>query len=100
MLSQTEKSLRGRVGAHRLHSLYDSRDLTAKARAAGRKSLDARLLAEIDPENTLPEAERERRLWHARKAHFSALALKSATSRRRSSKRWHAGQNGGDGDGS
>lgn len=71
-------SLRGRMGAHALHAKYDSREVTAPARAA----FFARFEREVDPENVLPEAERRRRAEHARKAYYAGLALKSAAARR------------------
>ncbi len=40
--------------------------------------------AEVDPTGTLPPAERASRAEHARKAHFSRLALRSAQARRKS----------------
>ena len=76
-------SLRGRIGAHSLHAQYDSREITAAARRAAQKNLNARLLAEIDPAEELSPAERERRLTHARRAHFQRLALRSAMARRK-----------------
>ncbi len=84
MLTSTERTLRARIGAHALHSRYDSHELTAPGRAAAATALDLRLLTEIDPQNVLAEAERQRRLAHARKAHFSKLALKSARARQKS----------------
>ncbi len=42
----------------------------------------ARFEREVDPDGTLEPAERERRAAHARKAYYSALALKSAKARR------------------
>lgn len=42
-----------------------------------------RFLDQVDPDRTLPEAERNRRAEHARKAYFSALALKSSVARQR-----------------
>jgi hypothetical protein len=39
----------------------------------------------VDPDGTLPAAERTRRAKHARTAHFKRLALKSAQARRRRS---------------
>ena len=60
----------GRIGGHRVHALHDSRDITAAARAASTTKLNARLLAEIDPDNKLSEVERAKRLKHARSAHF------------------------------
>ena len=38
-LTPAERSLRARAAAYRLHSLYDSRELTANARAAFRGPL-------------------------------------------------------------
>jgi hypothetical protein len=72
-------SLRGRIGAHALHASYDSREITAPARAA----FLSRFELEVDPEGVLPPAERERRAAHARKAYFARLALKSAMARRK-----------------
>jgi hypothetical protein len=74
-----EMALRGRIGAYALHSRYDPRLTTAKARA----SFLTRFEREVDPERTLPEGERKRRALAARKAHFARLALKSARARAR-----------------
>lgn len=73
-----EMARRGRIGAHRLHSRYDSKELTKPARAA----FMARFEREVDPESLLPIEERTRRAEHARKAHFGRLALLSAKARR------------------
>lgn len=73
-----ERSLRARAAAYRLHSLYDSRDLTANARAA----FQDRFTRQVDPVGTLPLAERQRRAECARKAYYTALAAKSARARR------------------
>jgi hypothetical protein len=75
----SERSLQSRLAAQTLHSKYDSRDLTSKARA----TFLARFEDEVDPNRELPEAERLRRAEHARKAYFTRLALKSAQARRR-----------------
>lgn len=77
-----DRSLRARLGAHTLHSRYDSTQITAHARAVAASKLDAQLLAEIDPLAALPEEERQRRLKHARAAHFARLALASSKARR------------------
>ena len=77
-LDPKRASLLGRIGAHALHSRYDSRDLTAPARAA----FLAKFLEQVDPHGDLPEAERLRRAEHARKEHFARLALRSAEARR------------------
>jgi hypothetical protein len=42
-----------------------------------------RFIDQVDPDRTLPEAERLRRAEHARSAYFTGLALKSAQARRR-----------------
>jgi hypothetical protein len=73
----SRRTLAGRIGAHSLHSQYDSRALTSNARAA---FLD-RFEHEVDPDRTLPTAERARRAEHARKAYFTRLALRSAEAR-------------------
>lgn len=77
-LSPAQRSLRARRAAHRLHSLYDSRELTKPARAA----FEERFYNEVDPDGTLPEAERRRRAEHAKKAYFTGLAIKSAKARK------------------
>jgi hypothetical protein len=73
-----ERNLWARAAAYRLHSLYDSRDLTANARAA----FQNRFERQVDPEGILPEAERKRRAECARKAYYAALAAKSVRARR------------------
>lgn len=83
MLTPEVAKLRGRIGAHRLHSKHDTLLISAPGRAAARARLEERLLREVDPERMLPPEERERRLRHALKAHFASLALRSAQARRR-----------------
>jgi hypothetical protein len=80
-LSPSERSLRARQAAHTLHSRYDSRELTEKARAAYLE----RFARQVDPDGLLPEPERQRRAQHALQAHMASLALKSARARRKSS---------------
>jgi len=77
--SPAEKSLQARLGAHSLHAKHDSRTLTAP----GRKAFLERFLDEVDPDRTLPEPERLRRAGHARKAHFTRMAMQSAKARRK-----------------
>lgn len=72
------RSLRARLGAYSVHAKYDSRDLTS----AARREFLSRFEREVDPEGILPEAERQRRAEHARKAHMTRLALRSAVARR------------------
>jgi hypothetical protein len=73
-----ERNLWARAAAYRLHSLYDSRELTANARTAFRD----RFTRQVDPDGILPEAERKRRAECARKAYYAALAAKSVRARR------------------
>ncbi len=74
----TERSLQARAAAYRLHSLYDSRQLTANARAA----FEERFFRQVDPDGVLSETERQRRAECARKAYYAELAAKSARARR------------------
>src|SRR5919202_2974853 len=73
-----EMSLRGRIGAYRLHAKHDPKETTAKAR----ETFLARFEREVDPEGVLPKAERLRRAEAARKAYFVKLAYQSAKARR------------------
>jgi hypothetical protein len=82
-LNRTERSLRGRIGAFRLHATHDSRKTSASGRAAFLASFE-RL---VDPDGRLPVEERARRAAHARSAHFARLAYLSARSRRATSDR-------------
>jgi hypothetical protein len=77
-LSPAERTLRARAAAYRLHSLHDSRELTANARAA----FNDRFARQVDPDGLLPRDERQRRAECARKAYYAALAAKSARARR------------------
>ena len=77
-ITPAERTLRARAAAYRLHSLYDSRELTKAARAA----FNDRFVAQVDPDKRLPEVERQRRAECARKAYYTALAARSARARR------------------
>ena len=76
-MTPAQRSLRARLGAYVLHSRYDSRELTAKARATFLSKFEH----EVDPEGQLAPEERARRAEMAKKAHFTRMALKSATRR-------------------
>jgi hypothetical protein len=78
-LSPSERSQRGRLGAHAMHAKHDSKETTA----AGRAAFEKRFLDEVDPDRKLPEAERLRRAEHAKSAYFTRLALLSARARRK-----------------
>lgn len=82
MSSQTpsERSLCAQIAAHTSWAKTENR--TARTEKARRAMLD-KFENEVDPDRTLPPAERAKRAEHARKAHFKRLALKSAQARRR-----------------
>lgn len=75
-LSSQERSTRARIAAHELHAKYDSREITANARAG--------FLAKFYDQTPadLPHAERLRRAEHLLRAHMQRLAVASARARR------------------
>ena len=79
-LTPAEKSLRGQIAAHESWSRTTDR---AARTANARKAMLDNFERQVDPEGTLPPAERAKRAEHARKAHFKRLAYKSAKARRR-----------------
>lgn len=79
-LTPAERSLRGQIAAHESWSRTPDR---AARTAAARKALFDKFEQQVDPDSSLPPAERAKRAEHARKAHFKRLALKSAQARRR-----------------
>lgn len=70
----------GRIGGLTTASRHDMTALTQPARAGAFR----RFLEEVDPNNELPEEERQRRAIAAQRAHMSRIALKSADKRRKS----------------
>jgi hypothetical protein len=75
----SDRALRGRIGAYRLHATHDSRETSRAGRAAFLASFERA----VDPEGAFSSAERARRAAHARSAHFARLAYLSAQARRR-----------------
>ncbi len=73
-LTPEQRALRARIAAYTLHATRDPKDTTQAARDA----FLARFEHQVDPDRLLPEAERRRRADAARKAYFTALALKSS----------------------
>ena len=82
-LSPTERVMRARVAAHT--SWANTPDRSARTAPARAVLLD-RFEREVDPDGVLTPAERARRAESAKRAHFQRLALKSAVSRRRTSR--------------
>ena len=77
-LTPRERMLRAKLAAHASHLRRDPREATAAARMAFLRRFED----QVDPDRTLPEAERLRRAAHARQAHMARLALASAQARR------------------
>jgi len=73
-----EMARRGRIGAHRLHAAHDSSEIAARAR----EGLTKKYLDQVDPDRSLPEAERLRRAAHARRADLVRAARLSVLARR------------------
>ena len=78
-MTPEERAQISRMGAHALHSRYDSRAMSQPARDA----FMGRFEDEVDPDRVLPEAERRRRVEHAKRLYFTRLAFKSAKVRRK-----------------
>ena len=76
-LTPTQRSLRARIAAYSLHASHDPRETTKPARDA----FLARFERDVDPDNRLSAAERRRRAEAAKRAYFTALALKSSKAR-------------------
>ena len=77
-MTEMDYTLLGRIGAYKMHSLYDARETTKAARAA----FNARFDDEVDPERILDPADRAARAAAARKAYMLGMSLKSARVRR------------------
>lgn len=76
--TRDQRALAARIAAHSKWASTDPVEGTAAARLA----FDARFYDGIPPD--LPQAERDRRAEHKRKAYFLSLALKSAKARSKS----------------
>jgi len=79
-LTPEQRSLRARIAAHKQHAA--GRTNTGPARRA----FMARFEDEVDPTRKLPTEERRRRAEQARRAYFTALALRSSVSRSRNTR--------------
>ena len=79
-LTPDQRVLRAKIAAHQ--SWANTHDPSART-AAGRKAFKDRFEKQVDPDGVLPTSRGLRRAESARKAYFSALALKSAKARQR-----------------
>jgi hypothetical protein len=75
-----ERTLRAQLAAH--ESWARTPDRSART-APARRGFRAKLEKQIDPDGTLPPAERDKRVENAYSAHMKRMALKSAQARRR-----------------
>jgi hypothetical protein len=80
-ITPTQKRLAGRIGGLRVVARYGATTIGHRAHAGSQRSLDARLLAEIDQLaadrcEQLSDDERAERLKNARSAHFAEMAYK------------------------
>ena len=76
-LTPAQRTLRARVAAYARAARYDGREVT-RAAFGGRM---AKLAAQVDPEGTLPEIERQRRAYALMRSQMSALSLKASRAR-------------------
>lgn len=83
-MTPEERSFQMRINAHRMHSLYDARETTAKGRKVflDRFELEVVEAARARGGELTDPAEIARRARHAKSAYFQRLALKSAQARR------------------
>lgn len=80
-MNKSQRKLQARLAALTRWSKEDPVEGTAKARAAFLSKFEQ----QVDPDGVLPVEERQRRATAARKAHFTALALRSAQARKKRS---------------
>lgn len=90
-LSPNQRVLQARMAAHA--SWARTKDPAART-APARDRFAKRFLDQVDPDRILPEAERLRRVEHAKRAYFTALALKSSKARARKAGRFHVAEDG------
>ncbi|MFD7841364.1 hypothetical protein ACFV4K_00290 [Nocardia sp. NPDC059764] len=86
MNTPNDRVLQARIAAHTSWAKTPDRAArTAKAREA----LASKFEQQVDPDGVLSPQERALRAEHARKAHFTRMALKSAQARRRRCRKSH-----------
>lgn len=77
---ESERRLRARIGGLSLHVRHDSNEIAANARAG----LEARFVREaLEIDSTLRGKALEKKIELIKSLHYTRLALKSATSRRK-----------------
>jgi len=81
-LTPTQARLRAQVAGNDRWARATQAERTANA-VRGQAGLLARFEAQVDPDGTLPPAERAKRAANARKAHMARLALASSRARKK-----------------
>jgi hypothetical protein len=79
-LTPTQRSLRGQVAINTRWGRTSQAERT-KAAERGQAGLLARFEREVDPDGTLPPAERAKRAANLRRAHMARVALASSKAR-------------------
>jgi hypothetical protein len=79
-LTPAQRIVRARIAAHARWAKEPDR---LAATAPGRRAAFEKLLDEVDPERTLPEAERLKRARNAQKAQLERIRLAASRKRRR-----------------
>ena len=80
-IDTTLLSLRGRMGGHAVHAMYDSRYLTQAATKASQTALDRRLIEQYHLDSEAPDF--DTRLGHARSSFWAGMQRKSVLSRKK-----------------
>lgn len=78
IFDSADMASRGRIGGHSRAARYSPDELTGPAR----RGFLAKLEAQADPDGTLTEPERARRVEQLRRAHYSRMARKRWQGRR------------------
>ena len=78
-LTHADRVAHGRIGGYTTHSRHDSAEITKNARRAFNVT---KFELQVDPDGTLPLAERQKRAAAARKLFFLRLTAKSVKARR------------------
>jgi hypothetical protein len=79
-LTPAQRALRAKIAS--LKSWENTSD-PSKRTENGRKAFLRRFEDEVDPDGTLPEAERQRRAGYAMKAYFTKLAFEASKAKTR-----------------
>jgi heme oxygenase len=78
-MDKHEAAQLGRIGGLTTISRHGAEKVAARARAGGWR----RFLEQVDPDGTLPEAEREQRAQAAQRAHMARIARLSVQARKK-----------------